>query len=88
MKLVIEISEDIYKTLKEVSNIVYGFRSGKTFVHACLTAIKNGIPLPKGHGRLIDADAVLEDPIGNTYKDIEIAETIIEADNESEAANL
>lgn len=88
MKLVIEISEDIYKTLKEVSNIVYGFRSGKTFVHACLTAIRNGIPLPKGHGRLIDADAVLEDPIGNTYKDIEIAETIIEADNESEAADL
>lgn len=88
MKLVIEISEDIYKTLKAVSNIVYGFRSGKTFVHACLTAIRNGIPLPKGHGRLIDADAVLEDPIGNTYKDIEIAETIIEADNESEAADL
>ena len=45
MKLVIEISEDIYKTLKTVTNIVYGFRSGKTLVHACLTAIRNGIPL-------------------------------------------
>jgi len=33
---------------------------------------------------LIDADAVLEEPIGNTYKDIDIAETIIEADIESE----
>lgn len=43
-------------------------------------AIKNGTPLPKGHGRLIDADAVLAEPIGNTYKDIDIAETIIEAD--------
>jgi hypothetical protein len=45
MKLVVEISEDIYKTLKTVTNIVYGFRSGKTLVHACLTAIRNGIPL-------------------------------------------
>jgi hypothetical protein len=44
--------------------------------------IQEGTPLPKGHGRLIDADAVLEEPIGNTYKDIDIAETIIEAESE------
>jgi hypothetical protein len=44
--------------------------------------IAYGKPLPKGHGRLIDADAVLEEPIGNTYKDIDIAETIIEAESE------
>lgn len=31
--------------------------------------------------RLIDADAVLSDPFGDTYKDIDAAETIIEADN-------
>lgn len=49
-----------------------------------MDAVKNGIVLSKGHGRLIDADAVLEEPIGNTYKDIDIAETIIEADKESE----
>ena len=46
--------------------------------------IKNGAVLPKGHGRLIDADAVLEEPFGNTYRDIDIAETIIEADKEVE----
>ena len=40
-------------------------------------------PLPKGHGRLIDADAVLVEPFGNTYKDMDIAETIIEADKEN-----
>lgn len=34
--------------------------------------------------KLIDADAVLEDPYVNTYKDIDIAETIIEADTKSE----
>lgn len=48
-----------------------------------IKAIGNGKPLPKGHGRLIDADAVLVEPFGNTYKDIDIAETIIEADKES-----
>lgn len=47
-------------------------------------AIRNSTPLPKGHGRLIDADAVLVEPFGNTYRDIDIAETIIEAD-ESES---
>ena len=54
MKLVIEISEDIYKTLKTVTNIVYGFRSGKTLVHACLTAIRNGIPLDEHEKEIIE----------------------------------
>ena len=45
-----------------------------------LPANAQSTPLPKGHGRLIDADSILEDPIGNTYKDIDIAETIVEAD--------
>lgn len=53
MKLVIEISEDVYKTLKSVSNIVYGFRSGKTLVHACLNAIRNGIPLDEHEKEII-----------------------------------
>jgi hypothetical protein len=47
-------------------------------------ALKDSVIIPKGHGRLIDADAVLTEPFGNTYKDIDIAETIIEADKESE----
>lgn len=51
--------------------------------YSCLAeCVIRGVLLPKGHGRLIDADAVLEDPYGNTYKDIDIAETIIEADAE------
>lgn len=48
--------------------------------------IKNGIPLPEGHGRLIDADALLKKHLGSDYDcrltrgciDSEI--TIIEAD--------
>lgn len=46
--------------------------------------IKKGTVLPKGHGRLVDADAILEEPYGNTYKDINIAETIIEADKDGQ----
>lgn len=46
-------------------------------------AIKNGTPLPKGHGRLIDADALPLNNIddanyGSNY--IRIAPTIIETD--------
>ena len=53
---------------------------GKSLTRTTLYAIAKGTVLSKGHGRLIDADAILEDPFGNTYKDIDIAETIIEAD--------
>ena len=81
MQLIINIPEDQY------SLIMQSHKSGAAcFVEkeAMMYAIKNGTPLPKGHGRLIDADAVLEDPFGNTYKDLDIAETIVEADTESE----
>jgi len=73
MQLVVEISEDTFFDLKKKQN--------RTEVD---NTVLNGTPLPKGHGRLIDADAVLEASIGNTYKDIDIAETIIEADKESD----
>ena len=57
------------------------------------SAIRNGTPLPKGHGRLIDADAYLikERPRGideviwkgcHIYKSITEAPTIIETDKE------
>lgn len=50
--------------------------------------LKNGTPLPKGHGRLIDADEIqFENTEFDTYGDYSIAfdaideaETIIEAD--------
>lgn len=51
-------------------------------------AIKNGTPLPKGHGRLIDADEIqFENAEFDTYGDysrafdaLDYAPTIIEAD--------
>jgi len=72
MKVVIDVPDEMYKVIKNSTKPLYYVEH----------LIKEGTPLPKGHGRLIDADAVLEEPIGNTYKDIDIAETIIEAESE------
>ena len=84
MQLIVEISEDTFFDLKKKQN--------RTEVD---NAVLNGTPLPKGHGRLIDADDIrvieLEDSLHfMQYKkgdetDVYIdAPTIIEADKESE----
>lgn len=83
IELVIKMPENLYQHIMSMQFYIPGRGSGKTTLGLIIAAIKNGTPLPKGHGRLIDADAVLADPFGNTYKDIEIAETIIEAEREA-----
>ena len=50
IELVIKIPEEYYKAITEIPN------------HQCtadMLIIKTGTPLPKGHGRLIDADAFI-----------------------------
>jgi hypothetical protein len=82
MQIVIEIPEESYRLLQN---------KGVDWLGAehILTAVANGIPLPKGHGRLIDADAInIHDisPIyemevyGVTQDDIEYEPTIIPAE--------
>lgn len=56
MKIIIDIPEETYNFIKENS-------SGST-AHE---AIKNGTPLPKGHGRLIDAGKLTDEIL--KYKD-------------------
>lgn len=58
MKLIIDIDEQLYKQIYSDAEIMIygGMRSGKTLLATLLRAIRNSIPLPKGHGRLIDAD--------------------------------
>ena len=68
MQIVIKISEDDYIKVQY----------GRASVSMMRKVIRNGTQLPKGHGRLIDADDLLD----NTCLD-EIP-TIIEADTESE----
>jgi hypothetical protein len=52
LELIIKIPEEYYKAITEIPN------------HQCtadMFIIKNGISLPKDHGRLIDGDKVLDD---------------------------
>lgn len=50
MQIVIDINEDYYKMIK------YDVDRGTDYLPCVLIA--NGTPLPKHHGRLIDADAL------------------------------
>ena len=84
IELVIKLSEDSYKATcngymlpTDVENVVQG--------------IKNGTPLPKGHGRIGDLDALRKEVSSwgmNDYEPsdfidaIDQADTIIEADRE------
>ena len=80
MQIVIDISEELYQMCR-----------GCLGDADCIeSAIANGTPLPKGHGRLIDADALIyrQTHHGNYYTPFELidrndlnnAPTIIEAD--------
>ena len=93
MKLIIDISDKTYEIIK---NMVYFYnpqRSGRGETKEIFNAIKQGIPLPKGHGRLIDADTLYreietegwfdsdDEYYGGGLEDIVLnAPTIIEAD--------
>lgn len=80
MKIVIDISEEYYEECKEKAKTGIG----------SYTRIAEGTPLPKGHGRLIDADVLKTRAyiISNGLYDIKVmplwvideSPTIIEAD--------
>ena len=74
MKLVIDIPEEEYKCVQ-----ITGCIGNKTCIS---NAIYNATPLPKGHGRLIDADVFI-DGFEDYYELCELVNstpTIIEAD--------
>lgn len=84
MKLVIEIPDELYNDIK--THPLFS-----SDIPAIERAIRNGTPLPKGHGRLIDADKLdvgeVFDYYGNRkgYKfigeyELNNAPTIVEAD--------
>lgn len=89
MQIVINISDIDYDDIKEYGTILDECRDD------IAKAIINGTPLPKGHGRLIDADGLVPDcQEDSVYYDddehnvftavgiaqIECADTILEAD--------
>lgn len=56
MKIVIDIPEEFYQNSCETGFLCWEWMSMLELTNA----IKNGTPLPKGHGRLIDADETLK----------------------------
>lgn len=74
MQIVIEISDSKYQWVKD---------NPLTYDNEYCEAIRNGTPLPKGHGRLIDADK-LESRMKIGYCIVRDAPTIIEADKAGE----
>ncbi len=77
MKLVIDIDEDYYEIIKH--DVKANHNDFKPY-----TIIANGTPLPKGHGDLIDRQALIDNGIKkgfcDWYDEIEMADTIIKAD--------
>ena len=90
MKIVIDIDEKKYKSVMLTQNRPIGQR----LPYGLSEAIKKGTILPKGHGRLIDADALdleKEVSMADDWKTaheiancVKYAPTIIEADKESD----
>ena len=86
MQIVIEIDEDVYKDLTQ---------TGENTIHlgALLDlrkSVRNGKPLPERHGRLIDADEVINNGIDkgfcDWYDEIKNAPTIIGSYPKTECA--
>ncbi len=82
IELLIKISEEMYKTACNYPEMVLaGYPQ----------CIKNGTPLPKGHGRLKDIDKIISDGRSkgfcDWYDEMKYADTIIEADMESEESD-
>ena len=75
MKLIIDIDEQHFELLQMAVMNGMGDKAQKI--------IAQGIPLPKGHGRLIDADKLWDsyhDLDYDFYEALDLADTIIEAD--------
>lgn len=81
IELVIKIPEEMYKWVNDVNKfyIEYG-------ISDFMDLIKNGTSLPKGHGRLIDADTYRKEMLNSREFDffsrLDMQPTIIEADKE------
>lgn len=58
MELVIKIPDEEYRWIKKSDETVFANVASK---ECMLHAIKNGIPLPEHHGRLIDVDETLRE---------------------------
>ena len=86
IELVIKIPKDEYRWIIKSNETVFADVASK---ECMMHAIKNGTPLPKGHGKLIDADALYADLTFPTqqfakafHEILDDAQPIIPADEE------
>lgn len=96
MQLVIDLPNRYYEMVKDFDTVNIGRCRYKGVQYQVINAIKKGIPLPEGHGRLIDADKYRHlwvDTYDSSYGDecaklfkgsIDNADTVIEADGGTE----
>jgi hypothetical protein len=80
IELVIKLDEEYIKQIDKIRFLIGGIEDRSLQINV-INAIKNGTPLPKGHGRLIDEEYITDFEGHYITTD---APTIIEADKESE----
>lgn len=87
IELVIKLSEEEYKYIKGMQFCILGIRGGKGLLNRILNAIRTGMPLPKGHGRIADVDKMLDEMRATRTYDVlfalERVKPILEADKEN-----
>ena len=88
MKLIIDIPEETYNDIQ-----LRDWKNGELIFSEEWKAIHNSIPLPKGHGDIVDIETLIDmfwdgNSMEITKYDLSVIEPIIEADKaESEDKN-
>lgn len=89
MQIVIEIDEREWMDEKSIREVAFEYKKGSGFDRAIREGLRQAIVLPKGHGRLIDYDDLIEnlDRYGreNVKYQLPYSPTIIFADKEVNA---
>lgn len=78
MEIVIKIDDERYKDIQRIAEV----QLDRSRFQTAEQVIANGIPLPKGHGRLIDEEQIPGDGGWDFSDRLMLTPTIIEADNE------
>ncbi len=84
IEVVIKIPKILYDQIQSDAEIMIysGMRSWKGILTTLLRSVRNGTPLPKGHGRLIDEEQIPGDGGWDFSDRLMSTPTIIEADKE------
>ena len=85
MQIVVTLSEKDYNLLVNVNDDKLPSMNARLYLHEQL---KTGIILPKGHGRLIDADTYRKEMLDSRefdfFKRLDMQPTIIEANKDGD----